>query len=69
LSEDGFLQGKVTTQSKGLVERFEPEAYGLLAPTIFGVANEEGEYKSLWQFKDGGISLGVAPLLYIPALF
>lgn len=69
LSENGLLQGKVTTQSKGLVERFEPEAYGLMAPTIFGVANADGEYKSLWQFKDGGISLGVAPLLYIPALF
>lgn len=69
LDQLGQLNGKVTTQSKGLVELFDPEAYGLLAPTIFGVANAEGEYKSLWQANAGTVSIGVAPLFFVPALF
>ena len=69
LDQNGLLNGKITTKSKGLVELFEPEAYGPLAPTIFGVANSEGEYQSLWQANAGTISIGVAPLLYVPALF
>lgn len=69
LDAQGQLNGQVTTQSKGLVELFDPEAYGILAPTIFGVANEEGEYKSLWQANAGTVSIGVAPLFFVPALF
>ena len=69
LDVQGQLNGKVTTQSKGLVELFDPEAYGLLAPTIFGVANADGEYKSLWQASAGTVSIGVAPLFFVPALF
>lgn len=65
----GQLNGQVTTQSKGLVELFDPEAYGLLAPTIFGLANADGEYKSLWQANAGTVSIGVAPLFFVPALF
>jgi len=65
----GQLNGKVVTQSKGLVELFDPDAYGLLAPTIFGVANAQGEYKSLWQANAGTVSIGVAPLIFVPALF
>lgn len=69
LDAAGQLNGQVTTQSKGLVELFDPEAYGILAPTIFGVANDEGEYKSLWQANAGTVSIGVAPLFFVPALF
>ena len=65
----GLLNGRATAQSKGLVELFDPEAYGLLAPTIFGVANAQGDYKSLWSANAGTVSLGVAPLFFVPALF
>jgi len=69
LDANGQLNGQVTTQSKGLVELFDPDAYGILAPTIFGVANAQGEYKSLWQANAGTVSIGVAPLFFVPALF
>ncbi|MGJ8528881.1 DUF2125 domain-containing protein [Maritalea sp.] len=69
LDAQGQLSGKATTQSKGLVELFDPEAYGILAPTIFGVANADGEYKSLWTANAGTVSIGVAPLFFVPALF
>jgi len=69
LDQQGRLNGAITTQSKGLVELFNPEAYGILAPTIFGLANAEGEYKSIWRANSGNVSIGVAPLFSVPPLY
>ncbi|WP_424984061.1 DUF2125 domain-containing protein [Maritalea sp. S77] len=69
LTEQGFLQGILRTKSQNIVSQFDLSALGPMAAAIVGAPDQEGNHNIPVMANAGVISLGMAPIYMVPALF
>ncbi|MCF4099403.1 DUF2125 domain-containing protein [Maritalea mediterranea] len=69
LTEQGFLQGILRTSSKNIVSQIDLSALGPMAAAIVGTPDEEGKHHIPIMANAGVISVGMAPIYMVPALF
>lgn len=69
LTEQGFLQGILRTKSKNIVSQFDLSALGPMAAAIVGAPDQEGNHNIPVMANAGVISVGMAPIYMVPALF
>lgn len=69
LTEQGFLQGILSTSSQNIVSQFDLSALGPMAAAIVGAPDQEGKHHIPIMANSGVISVGMAPIYMVPALF